>query len=500
MSDKIIPRLLTGLAFAVAIVLLALFPKWTVDDAFISYRYGMNLVAYGELVWNVGEEPVEGYTGILLPLLAAFSIFVNLPPEEFVRVLSVLAFLLSGFLVYRIVEGRTKSEWISAAAVWSWLLNPLALTHAHSGLETMLFTCGIILVLYEWMREETHTIRLGLACLFVALCRPEGLILGIGIAAVDIFSRSENLRIDSKKVQLHTSFFLVPVISYHLWRLTYYGSLLSNTWHAKRHEGIINPQSFEEFGDFGLFFILPFVLGYFCLLFSIDNWKMLNKDFKRILIGYFPFILFGIITLIIYGRSRLLMGFSYRFFYPMLPVYVIGFTLLIWKGFTKRYIGNRFVAIGFLLGAFIFQLIVFAAHTKQEWYYPKQYSEIMDSEWRLIGERIAKEIPADKTVACYQDAGLIPYLIPNKCYDFGRLNDKYLASSHRPPEAVAEYFFELQPDVAVFTSLTAPKYEYYKEGEYIVNDPRFADYQLIKIYSNPNKDYHQFLYYRKDLD
>ncbi|MGD1048590.1 MAG: hypothetical protein ABR899_07560, partial [Candidatus Krumholzibacteriaceae bacterium] len=52
-----------GLAVAYAIHSTATSPRWVVDDSFILFRYADNLANHGELNWNLGEKPVEGYTG-----------------------------------------------------------------------------------------------------------------------------------------------------------------------------------------------------------------------------------------------------------------------------------------------------------------------------------------------------------------------------------------------------------------------------------------------------
>src|SRR3954465_2857630 len=49
---------------AVATAQFLRFPRATVDDAFITYRYAENLARHGELTFNVGGNPVEGYTGV----------------------------------------------------------------------------------------------------------------------------------------------------------------------------------------------------------------------------------------------------------------------------------------------------------------------------------------------------------------------------------------------------------------------------------------------------
>jgi arabinofuranosyltransferase len=65
----------------IVVTILAVFPKWTVDDAYITFRYANNLVRHGEFTFNVGEDPVEGYTGVLLPLGIALAMWIGIAPE-----------------------------------------------------------------------------------------------------------------------------------------------------------------------------------------------------------------------------------------------------------------------------------------------------------------------------------------------------------------------------------------------------------------------------------
>ena len=69
-----------ALALTISAVALAALPKWTIDDAFISYRYAQNLAEHGELTWNPGEDPVEGYTGVALPVILAAGMKVGIEP------------------------------------------------------------------------------------------------------------------------------------------------------------------------------------------------------------------------------------------------------------------------------------------------------------------------------------------------------------------------------------------------------------------------------------
>ncbi len=62
-----------GVFVSVIIFILMLIYVWnfTIDDAFISFNYGVHLANGFGLVWNIGQSPVEGYTNFLWVLIIA---------------------------------------------------------------------------------------------------------------------------------------------------------------------------------------------------------------------------------------------------------------------------------------------------------------------------------------------------------------------------------------------------------------------------------------------
>ena len=50
------------------------------DDAYITFRYAENLALHGELTWNLGEDPVEGFTSMSWVLVHAPLIALGLDP------------------------------------------------------------------------------------------------------------------------------------------------------------------------------------------------------------------------------------------------------------------------------------------------------------------------------------------------------------------------------------------------------------------------------------
>ena len=75
------------LVAAAALVAHSLAFDFVTDDAFISFVYAKNLARHGQLVFNLGEHPVEGYTNFLWTLLLAGLLKLGLVPELTSRVL-----------------------------------------------------------------------------------------------------------------------------------------------------------------------------------------------------------------------------------------------------------------------------------------------------------------------------------------------------------------------------------------------------------------------------
>src|SRR6266550_3321989 len=65
---------------------------FTVDDAYISYRYARNFARGLGLVYNPGER-IEGYTNFLWTLLIGFGFKLHLDPEAVAKIAGGVASL-----------------------------------------------------------------------------------------------------------------------------------------------------------------------------------------------------------------------------------------------------------------------------------------------------------------------------------------------------------------------------------------------------------------------
>ena len=230
-----------------AAIALAVFPKWTVDDAYITCRYADNLAKHGELTWNVGEDPIEGYTGIILPLLLALCIKLGISPILAAKIIGVLSFFWGGYLLYLIMQLLKVRHSAVSIILIMYFTAPFMYVHAFSGMETSMFSMLILLCVYLlYFRlvfvEQVKKIELTLIIMLIilSLTRPEGVILSACIlSALGIIKWKFEKSGFPKYLLKVSTIFILPCLIYFLWRWQYYGLFLPNTFYAKGGEALI---------------------------------------------------------------------------------------------------------------------------------------------------------------------------------------------------------------------------------------------------------------------
>jgi len=210
--------------------------RWVCDDAYISYRYALNLVEGRGLVYNEGER-VEGYSNFLWTLWCALSLAIGVEPEGWTIAWGVLFYLLSiGLLAYQHLQLRRmagiRGFTLPLAAVLAALHDDWSI-YATSGLETSLFTFLLITAYVLLARSiedgRQRPIAAGIVLALAALTRPEGAMFGvIGGAAVLWLHRPRW----GPAMRFALAFGL-PYAVFLAWRGWYYGELMPNTYYAK---------------------------------------------------------------------------------------------------------------------------------------------------------------------------------------------------------------------------------------------------------------------------
>jgi hypothetical protein len=233
----------------------ALQRRWIADDAYISFRYARNLVEGQGLVFNPGER-VEGFTNLAWTLWLALGLRCGLSAELWSTLWSLAAYVGVIVLLARwpAASGEPRQPALAAlvaagcSALWD---------YASGGLETMAFTCAVLLTLrLQLAAARADTVRRAAAA---GLCgglafalRPEGallvLVLVLVLAARGARGRDLGTRLRAVPAPaLGFAAVALPVLAF---RLQYYGALLPNTAHAKSAELAWYDQGFAYAGFF----------------------------------------------------------------------------------------------------------------------------------------------------------------------------------------------------------------------------------------------------------
>jgi hypothetical protein len=293
-----------------------LFSRFTVDDAFISWRYGKNLVDAG--VWNYNPAVFDMTQAYTSPIYAMLSIIPNAISIDVVLFFKLFSLLILGIFLY----------WFSRKVSWGlvpilfFLALPATFVHLFSGLETFLFVAVLTALLIKLY--ENRFVSSILLSLLLMTTRPEGWLLVLVvplyflISPLDQAIASDHTRVSWKNLTKIPwdwrkgvgSFFLliIPLVLYFLFHQLQFGSILPNTFHIKSGH---------------VFSLVRFV--WLSLLISpILLLLMLTR--KITLLVFVLCLLGGVI--INYSTSALSMNYADRFFYHIFaPAFLFGIFL-----------------------------------------------------------------------------------------------------------------------------------------------------------------------------
>jgi hypothetical protein len=211
---------------AAVLVAHSLVYNFVCDDAFISFVYSRNLAEHGQLVFNVGLPPVEGYTNFLWTVVLGGLMALGVAPELAARVLGTVFGVATLAVVMRLTR-RLRG----APSGWD-LLAPafLAASSGYAcwcsgGLETQMFTFFVTLGLCAEGPAAS-----GAALAAAALTRPEGVLVTAVVGVYRLARR--RLRIGRADL-VWAATFLAIWAPYWAWRWRYYGWFFPNTFYVK---------------------------------------------------------------------------------------------------------------------------------------------------------------------------------------------------------------------------------------------------------------------------
>ncbi|OGL44502.1 MAG: hypothetical protein A2161_19385 [Candidatus Schekmanbacteria bacterium RBG_13_48_7] len=317
---KIICNILIVLLFGLYLFNCFLLRGNLIDDAYISLRYARNLADGEGLVYNPGEH-VEGYTNFFWVIIESLIIFLGGNPVTGVKVLGFLIGIGTWFLVL-----HWSFRWFGSRSIF--VIIPIAylstngyfICYSLTGMETNFYGFLLLLGLYFFTQKplEQGSFYSTLCFLGAAFTRPEGLFFALLILTMQGYHVFKK-QMSGIRLIKNMCIFLVPFIIYTTWRISYFGSVLPNTFYVR--VGHMFKDYLYTWGQgyryFGAFMKVHTFIPAISLL-ALFKYRKQNGIFILIL---FAFAFTGVI--ILEGGDYMLF---YRMFVPLLPILFLLFS------------------------------------------------------------------------------------------------------------------------------------------------------------------------------
>jgi len=486
MSREWTQRLLPGLSgkaliFLAAICLIFLghalyYWDWVEDDAFISLRYAQNLVDGSGLVFNPGE-PVEGYSNLVWVLYAALAIKMNLDPLLILKMTAILAGLLTLVLSWRAVGILLPMAGMSALAAPLYLaLDPMLPRHATTGLETVPFAALVLAGFVASNKKLTSAGSAGFLLLLVLLVfmRPEGLVFALLLLFWRHVGSDHGERL-SKVMWGELSALLVVTAAVLIWKWSYYGNILPNTYFAKMTgEG----RAFVEGFNYSLDFLRE---NGGAVLVGLFLANLFSRKISRAFLLAAALVIIQTGVVIAAGGDWM---HFYRFFVPVLPVIATGgaagLGIILKMNHQTRKWTLAVVLAGTLFAACVNIYKVERATGREVMPHVKAGTYLTDG-YRQTARWIVDNTPEGSSVALC-DIGLVGYYSERPIVDMFGLIDPHISrlGGRQHFKSDAGYVLGKHPDVVVLVSSGIDDFLRIPDAEMFAHPDFIRKYALVE--------------------
>ncbi|MBN2383985.1 hypothetical protein JXQ70_14000 [bacterium] len=317
--------MITRWAMIITVFLCTLFLTavlYPVDDAIISYRYVWNLVNGLGLVPYPGGPHLEGYSNptlVFITALIAYLTGVTSIPS-IVRIGLMVGNLAAlGCVILLAVLARQKNSeyWHIPSLLLASSIPFMFISGRASGLETTLYAFFILALI--WTTKGKNMYLFSWCATLVTLSRPEGFFIAGGclLGMFYLNYRSKSLWSFLRAVFLG---YCVPMSCFLLWRLHYFGQILSNSSIAKLN----HPEKIERLASAGeyirdsILYTPSLLLLVIVSVYAVIRYSLLFEGI--VILGQFIFII-GV------GGDVPWLGL-HRFVVPVIPVMIFSFGIV----------------------------------------------------------------------------------------------------------------------------------------------------------------------------
>jgi arabinofuranosyltransferase len=414
-----------------------LFLSWSflfqnVDDAYISFRYGKNLMLGHGLVYNPGEY-VEGYTNFLWTVITApFTVSKIIDVSVFATVFCLLISLLNISFLAKLSRlfvqdfELFKAILILVPSVFLALDNSIAFWGI-GGMEFPMYTFFILGMVYSYFKINDHPKHIYLIILNLILCtltRPEGnMIFAIFIIHFILYRKYIN---DFKKHFVKIIlFYSLFCLLYYGFKYFYYGQIIPNTFYAK---GVTDLRMNIVLGTK----YLALCIGTRLYLFIFIAFIPFKQSFKRFKESFLLiFVIVYIIYIVAVGGDWMIAN---RFFVPILPLLyilsIIGFIHFLIKLQNINKSLEKTLSLGrkMLVGLCILLFAVTLSLLEYKQLIIKDDNAKYEEHWSMFGKWLKMNVPPE-TIIAVGPAGKIPYYSELYTIDMWGLNNAYIAKT-----------------------------------------------------------------------
>jgi hypothetical protein len=446
------------------------------DDSWIHQTYARNLAENGEWAFRSGI-PSAGSTAPLWSALLAIGFLLNLSPYIWTYLLGiVILFALAAICEWsarRLVTSyRPSLPWVGLFFAFEWHLVWAGL----SGMETLLHSLIVTMVLILLMTNSPRYLTLGLLTGLSVWVRPDGLTL-LGPALMTMVLMQGDMRSRFSAVLHFFIGFGVLFGFYLLFNLAIGGTPMPNTFYAKQAE-YVEWQALPVNTRLGRMLLQLLVGPSLVLAPGVIGW-MIRSVHGRSWAHVAAFIwCFGYMWLYI---SRLPVYHHGRYIMPAMPIFFL-FGLLAFAEFDKGKMFGRFhwiaqtvwrgsivmLTIGFIfLGARSYALDV----------------AVIESEMVVTAKWVAENLPADAIIAAH-DIGALGYFDNHELIDLAGLVSPEVIPFIRDEVRIASFLNEKRADYLIafpdFYPLLSQNSEivFQTDGEFT----RFFEYVNMEVY------------------
>ncbi len=299
--------LIFSLSVLIFLFFVVFFFEYSIDDAFITFRYAENLADGHGLVFNPGGNAVEAYSNFLWLLILSLLYSLGLPTYLSAKILGVLLFILAGFLWLKLLSERAE-KYIPLAGAF-FIALPMTAFWAVSGLELGLYSLLLVLFITSILKKSGLLLVWGG---LMILNRPEGFIVAVVIILTAWISDRITGQKPGRYYLYHLGGMILILAGLIIFRMQVFGWPMPNTFYMKLGLGDGGLRVLIK----GLLYLLPFSILYLAGLIFIIRQKKYDKLY---LISFSAFWIMAFINCL----ADAVMNFYLRYMIAYLPLFML---------------------------------------------------------------------------------------------------------------------------------------------------------------------------------